>query len=293
MSRRGAPKGKKPPGSEITWDADPGGEPDTAPTPLYPVCLLLGLDHQEILSSLSNSPHGEAQTQVEAQGTQGARCVKGDQGISGTQKKYTIPFARKLSRAEQTQVDYYRALRERFHDGPFYSVLDASSSNAKKGSAARANFDPFHGMPTYSGRYQKKRRTLPRIAGQEYYLKFFPRDLWQTLQPNFRPDASLDGYQAQNSAAGVKRGFEDEEDEAGPSKRKAGGDDDDENEGEAEGEEAEVLDEDEEPAEDSMDDDFSDDDDDMGGDYNAEQYFDGGDDDMGDEDGGGGGDDDM
>lgn len=48
MSRRGAPKGKKPPGTEFTWDADPGGEPDTAPTPLYPVCLLLGLALQEI-----------------------------------------------------------------------------------------------------------------------------------------------------------------------------------------------------------------------------------------------------
>jgi hypothetical protein len=47
MSRRGAPKGKKPPGTEFTWDADPGGEPDTAPTPLYPVCLLLGLALQE------------------------------------------------------------------------------------------------------------------------------------------------------------------------------------------------------------------------------------------------------
>ncbi|CAG7942710.1 unnamed protein product [Penicillium olsonii] len=212
-------------------------------------------------------------------------------------QKYTVPFARKLSPAEQTQVDYYRSLREKFHDGPFYSVLDASSSNAKKGSAARANFDPFHGMPTYSGRYQRKRRTLPKIAGQSYSnviylectdLKFFPRDLWQTLQPNFRPDASLDGYQTQMSAAGVKRGFEDEEDD-GPSKRKAG-DDDEENEGE--GEEGEALDDDEEQAEDSMDDDFSEDDDDMGGDYNAEQYFDGGDDDMGDEDGGGG-DDDM
>lgn len=83
-------------------------------------------------------------------------------------QKYTVPFARKLSPAEQTQVDYYRGLRERFHDGPFYSVLDASSSNAKKGSAARANFDPFHGMPTYSGRYQRKRRTLPKITGQTY-----------------------------------------------------------------------------------------------------------------------------
>lgn len=56
MSRRGAPKGKKPPGTEFTWDADPGGEPDTAPTPLYPVCLLLrllGLALQEIFLSQS------------------------------------------------------------------------------------------------------------------------------------------------------------------------------------------------------------------------------------------------
>jgi DNA-directed RNA polymerase III subunit RPC7 len=83
-------------------------------------------------------------------------------------KKYTVPFARKLSPAEQSQVDYYRHLRESFNEGPYYSVLDASSSNAKKGSVARVNFDPFHGMPTYSGRYQKKRRTLPRIAGRSY-----------------------------------------------------------------------------------------------------------------------------
>ena len=81
---------------------------------------------------------------------------------------YTVPFARKLSPAEQTQVDYYRELRESFHEGPYYSVLDASSSNAKKGSAARANFDAFHGMPAYSGRYQKKRRTLPKITGRSY-----------------------------------------------------------------------------------------------------------------------------
>jgi DNA-directed RNA polymerase III subunit RPC7 len=83
-------------------------------------------------------------------------------------QKYTVPFARKLNLEEQVQVDYYRGLRERFHDGPFYSVLDASSSNARKGTAARANFDPFHGMPTYSGRYQKKRRTLPKLTGQSY-----------------------------------------------------------------------------------------------------------------------------
>lgn len=123
-------------------------------------------------------------------------------------------------------------------------------------------------------------------------LKFFPRELWQTLQPNFRPDASLDGYQAQASVAGVKRGFEDEEDEAGPAKRTAGGEDEDEGDGDADGDEAGLLDGDDEQEEEIMDDDFSEDDDEMGGDYNAEQYFDDGEDDMGDEDGGGGGGDD-
>jgi len=62
-------------------------------------------------------------------------------------------------------VDKYRRLREAHHDGPYYSVIDASASSAKKGSAARANFDPFTGMPSYSRRYQKKHRTIPKIAG--------------------------------------------------------------------------------------------------------------------------------
>ena len=121
-------------------------------------------------------------------------------------------------------------------------------------------------------------------------LKFFPRELWQTLQPNFRPDTSLDGYQAQASVIGVKRGFEDEEDEAGPAKRTAVGEDEDE--GEADADEAALLEGDDEGEEEIMDDDFSEDDDEMGGDYNAEQYFDDGEDDIGDEDGGGGGGDD-
>ncbi|KAJ5104466.1 hypothetical protein NUU61_001813 [Penicillium alfredii] len=240
MSRAGAKKGRRMPGAEFSWDADPGGEPDTAPTPLYP--------------------------------------------------KYVVPLARKLNPREQSQVDYYRGLRERFHEGPYYSVLDASSSTAKKGSAARVNFDPFHGMPTYSGRYQKKRRTLPKISGQSYHLNFFPREFWQTLQPNFRPGGMMDGYEAQMPRAGVKRGFEDEEDEAedDAAKRRAAGGEEDEGEGEVDADEGELLEGEEDQEEEIVDDDFEDDDDEMGGDYNAEQYFDGGDDDFGDDDGGGG-----
>ena len=83
-------------------------------------------------------------------------------------QKYNVTRAMLLSPREQLQVDLYRQLRERFHEGPYYSVLDSASSSAKKGSAARANYDPFHGMPSYAGRYQKKKRTLPKLQGRQY-----------------------------------------------------------------------------------------------------------------------------
>lgn len=227
----------------------------------------------------------------------------------------------RLNAREQRQVDRYRQLREQFHEGPYYSVLDAASSSAKKGSAARANYDPFHGMPSYSGRYQKKKRTIPRLQGRPYsesihlgagqdkvvwiveddtltvycaVMKFFPRELWQTIQPSFKPDSSLDGFVAPvTRTGGAKRGFEDDEEDGqdeDPSKRRR--EDDDEG-GEGEGD---ALDQDEEQEEEIVDSDFEDDDDEMGGDYNAEQYFDGGDDEYGDDgfgDGGGGGDEDT
>ncbi|KAJ5182689.1 III C31 subunit of DNA-directed RNA polymerase [Penicillium capsulatum] len=231
---------------------------------------------------------------------------------------YVVPLARKITPKEQTAVDYYRSLRERHHEGPYYSVIDSSASSAKKGSSARVNFDPFHGMPSYSARYQKKRRTIPRIdssnheyrASNTFYysiclthcrdstvMQFYPRELWPTIQPNFRPDAGvLDGYTPQVTGGSRKRGFEDEEDEAdseAAKRRAAGGEEGDDD---PDGGEGELLEGDEDAEEELGDDNFTDDEDDMGGDYNAEQYFDGGDDEFGDDglgDGGGGGEEDT
>lgn len=145
MSRFGA-KTKRLPGAEFTWETGPAGEADTAPTPLYPVCCLPSRTSVRFLCCIA------------AIMSTYSRQLRRPQA-------YVVPFARHVTDAEQREVDHYRRLRERFHEGPYYSVLDASASTAKKGSAARANFDPFTGMPSYSGRYQKKRRTLPRIAG--------------------------------------------------------------------------------------------------------------------------------
>ncbi|KAL1968939.1 hypothetical protein VTN77DRAFT_773 [Rasamsonia byssochlamydoides] len=249
MSRFGGKNGKKPPGAEFAWTAEPGGEPDNAPTPLFP--------------------------------------------------KYDVPKAARLQPREQAEVDRYRALREKFHDGPYYTVLDAARTSAKKGSAARALFDAFHGMPSYSQKYQKKKRALPKIQGRPYALNFFPRELWRTIQPNYKPDSSVFGIEAMRKRS-FKRGFEDdeeEEDEEEIAKRRKldDGEDEDEDEGKRTDEEGD-LEEEDEKEEELEDDDFSEDDDEMGGDYNAEQYFDAGEDEGdidGFADGGGGGDEDI
>lgn len=91
-------------------------------------------------------------------------------------QKYQFPQARPLSTREQAQVDAYRALREKFHEGPDYSVLEVASSAARKGDQNRALFDPFNGMPSYSGRYQRKKRTIPdlRRRGFGWFHPFNP-----------------------------------------------------------------------------------------------------------------------
>ncbi|EGD92538.1 hypothetical protein TESG_00111 [Trichophyton tonsurans CBS 112818] len=215
--------------------------------------------------------------------------------------KYTVPVPAQFTDAERSRVQLYRQLREKIHDGPFYTVLASQPSYGKKGVPARAQFDPFQGMASYGQRYMKKSRTLPKLSAVPFEMNFFPKELWSTLDPKY---VGLPGTFANGggfSKATQKRGFEEDEDEDeeddGRRKKRNQGDDDDEGSdaggrrrtGIREGEDA--LDDDEEDAEDEIvDDDFEEDEEEMGGDYNAEQYFDGGDE-LGDGFDEGGGDD--
>jgi DNA-directed RNA polymerase III subunit RPC7 len=83
-------------------------------------------------------------------------------------QNYDVPKADKLQPREQREVDRYRALRERFHDGPYHAIVNEASTSAKKDSKLRAQFDPFHGMPSYTEKYRKRKRTIPHLAGREY-----------------------------------------------------------------------------------------------------------------------------
>ena len=82
-------------------------------------------------------------------------------------QKYTVPCVKKLSQIERKEVDHYRSLREKIHDGPFYTVL-AGSLCGKQGTPSRAQFDPFQGMATYGQKYLKETRTLPKLNSRPY-----------------------------------------------------------------------------------------------------------------------------
>ena len=171
----------------------------------------------------------------------------------------------------------------------------------KKGmSSAAAAFDPFEGMQTYSQRYRRKKRMIPKLDTRPYgsslrvflflfictlnlalvgggmryadegpVLKFFPKELWSTIDPSateVNGVISSDNKGKALQAFGLEKEVEGEaEDELDVKEDR---EEDDDEEGLEEGEE-------------EVDDEFEDEED--GGDYNAEQYFDDGGDDAGDD----------
>jgi DNA-directed RNA polymerase III subunit RPC7 len=145
---RGARK-PLPPGSEFNWQKAPGELPDGAPTPTFPVCAPRPAMPPFIAPSVRSI----------------FRVIR---NLTMHDQPYDTPTAEPLQTRERSEVDRYRALRDRFQNGPYYAAVNAASTSAKKGTAERAEFDPFNGMPSYSSRYQKRKRTVPKISGREY-----------------------------------------------------------------------------------------------------------------------------
>ncbi|KAL8721232.1 MAG: hypothetical protein Q9225_002044 [Loekoesia sp. 1 TL-2023] len=182
-----------------------------------------------------------------------------------------------LGNTEKAQVAAFRSLRARIHEGPFYTILDEDSRIGKRTTkSSAASFNPFEGMPTYSQKYMKKKRRLPKLSARPYVLKYFPKELWPTLDPkNHKPTSSINGVLKKTSNTSKMGNLQETAGEI------SGGEEED-------GAPAE-RDPDEEVMDEPVDDAFDEDDDD-GGDYNAEQYFDDGGDDLGDDLDGGDGD---
>ncbi|MCJ1485157.1 hypothetical protein MMC06_005330 [Schaereria dolodes] len=207
--------------------------------------------------------------------------------ILASQHEAQITKPKPLSKDERLQVARFRSLRDRIHAGPLYTVLGDNVRVGKPGNTAAAHFDPFEGMQTYSQRYTAKRRRIPKLDTRPYVLKFFPNELWPTLDPiqnNPNGVSSNPKVKKLQIAPPIKRNSLtafDREVSGEPDKnlleRLTNGDEDDETG------EPQIVEEDELEEIEDADDDYDSDESDMAGDYNGEQYFDGGGEDGGDD----------
>ena len=78
--------------------------------------------------------------------------------------EYKVHTPKPLTDAEKEAVEFQRSFRERARNGPLYTILDDNARVRKPGDRVAASFDPFNGMPKYSSRYMKKKRTLPDLT---------------------------------------------------------------------------------------------------------------------------------
>ncbi|KAI9893722.1 MAG: hypothetical protein M1814_005938 [Vezdaea aestivalis] len=149
---------------------------------------------------------------------------------------------------EQRQLHHFRHLRARIHSGPHYTQARVHKRN------------PFE-MTSYTQKYRRANRSLPKLDGPFPAKRFFPKELW----------AVLEGAEAVKRKKDARQSLEKAKTEVSRQRR-------------IEAVAAQVG---EEPAEDQpeeeVDDDFAENESEAG-DYNAEAYFDDGD----EEDGGGG-----
>ncbi|KAL9611236.1 MAG: hypothetical protein Q9167_004119 [Letrouitia subvulpina] len=186
---------------------------------------------------------------------------------------YKATTPKPLTKAEKTQVACLLSFRTRLHQGPYYTVIGDDSHVGKLAPSSSAVADLFEGTPTYGLKYVSRPRRLPKLDSRPYVMKFFPKELWSTLDPTY---AAAPSSAQMPQASSAKRRKTDtaieenvsEDEEPLKSGRKL----------------------DVEVSAEEVDDEYEEDDEDVG-DYNAEQYFDdgGNDDDDLDEGGADGG----
>ena len=91
--------------------------------------------------------------------------------LTSGQQQYEVTPAQPLSRDERIQIAKFRALRDRIHAGPLYTVLGDNVRVTKpgtKGGFAAPQFDPFEGMQAYSQKYKRRKRRVPKLDTRPY-----------------------------------------------------------------------------------------------------------------------------
>ncbi|KAF1968844.1 hypothetical protein BU23DRAFT_591930 [Bimuria novae-zelandiae CBS 107.79] len=186
------------------------------------------------------------------------------------------------SEYEKVTMKYYTAIRDRAHNGDFYTVLNDGMKTGLKRKAGEiaptdeSLFDPFLGNETYSAKYRKPQRKLPKLDSRPFVHELFPPELRQFLDRGSNKKKRVLAVTTKISEkSSIQQQIEQEEGRTREAEARA------EDEEEEPGEDEEVVDEEEKEKGDDEDNwsAVSSDSEEADDDYNAEQYFDNGEDD--------------
>lgn len=108
---------------------------------------------------------------------------------------YTIPFPDPLSHHEKSIIQRHLDHREKIHNGPLYTVL------TKK----RGLEDAFEDVVTYSKRYHRVKRKVPKLDARPYVVEFFPGELWGIMGVVGMGGGSGDGVKEEGKEGVVGR----------------------------------------------------------------------------------------
>jgi DNA-directed RNA polymerase III subunit RPC7 len=116
------------------------------------------------------SQHSNSQSQQPA-GT--ARIVSPNHPLRH-QQEAPPPQAPPPTAHERGIIAHCLAVRDRIHEGPFYTILADGMKNGLKRKASEpapteaSLFNPFTDNQTYSAKYLKVRRRLPKLDARPY-----------------------------------------------------------------------------------------------------------------------------
>ncbi|KAF1959720.1 hypothetical protein CC80DRAFT_545160 [Byssothecium circinans] len=193
------------------------------------------------------------------------------------------PQATPATADEKRIIEHHLAVRSRIREGPFYTILNDGMRDGLKRKAderaptEEALFNTFSDNQTYSARYAKKRRRIPKLDTRPYVLEFFPPELHDLLVPGgdgTNEKRQLLSVTRMNAKSYVDRMIQQEEERL---KDVEDHEEEDIDEEDADDGKPDAVDEEDNWSAVSSDSEES------GDDYNAEQYFDNGDDDDGDD----------
>ncbi|KAJ4350220.1 DNA-directed RNA polymerase III subunit C31 [Didymosphaeria variabile] len=186
------------------------------------------------------------------------------------------------SEYEKTTLKHYIAIRDRVHNGDFFTILNDGMKTGLKRKAGdiaptdESLFDPFVGNETYSARYHKRHRKVPKLDSRPFVHELFPPELRQYLDRGSNKKKRVLAVTTKiNEKSSIQQHIEQEEGRTREAEARAEDEDEefDEDEAAEDEEEKEKGDDEDNWSAVSSDSEEADDD------YNAEQYFDNGEDD--------------